>query len=345
MEERKIGNVQRTVIWCAGALGCLALAAGIAQAGGGGDALNMVRIGHADLQGRPAYEPTAIQQGNRFILYVGHHQGNFFNPLTQTVEPDGTSIVDVTNPANPQQLFHIPGPPGGNQDNSMVRVCPGPYQTSDGTHGLPNATPGHFYMLRVFGSQAHEIWDTTDPSKPVFVTTIVSGLDATHKNWWECDTGIAYLVADKASENWHVNQHIKIYDLSNPTSPVYMKDYGLPGQNPNTSVSPAPPGVHGPISIPERNRVYIPYGVGSDGVVQIVDRDKLLHDQYANPVSPTDAELLDAQIGRIDMSPDQGGHTTFPVYGIPQPWYDNFNSGKTALPRLKCSWTLRCCLT
>ena len=45
----------------------------------------------------------------------------------------------------------------------MVRACPGPYQTSDGTHGLPNAIPGHFYMLPVFGSQAHEIWDTTDP--------------------------------------------------------------------------------------------------------------------------------------------------------------------------------------
>ena len=107
-----------------------------------GCAPNMVRIGHAHLQGRPAYEPTAIQQGNRFILYVGHHQGNFLNPLTQAIEPDGTSIVDVTNPANPRQLFHIPGPPGGNQDNSMVRVCPGPYYTTDGPHGLPNATPG-----------------------------------------------------------------------------------------------------------------------------------------------------------------------------------------------------------
>ena len=161
MKERKIGNVQRTLIWCAAALGGLTLAAGVVEAAE--DALNMVRIGHADLQGRPAYEPTAIQQGNRFILYVGHHQGNFFNSMTQTTEPDGTSIVDVTNPANPKQLFHIPGVPGGNQDNSMVRACPGPYQTSDGTHGLPNAIPGHFYMLPVFGSQAHEIWDTTDP--------------------------------------------------------------------------------------------------------------------------------------------------------------------------------------
>ena len=143
MKER-IGNLRHGVMWCAGALGALTLAAEVVQAAGSEDALNMVRIGHADLQGRPAYEPTAIQQGNRFILYVGHHQGNFLNPLTQAVEPDGTSIVDVTNPANPRQLFHIPGPPGGNQDNSMVRVCPGPYYTTDGPHGLPNATPGHF---------------------------------------------------------------------------------------------------------------------------------------------------------------------------------------------------------
>jgi hypothetical protein len=28
--------------------------------------------------------------------------------------------------------------------------------------------------------------------------TIVDNLTGTHKSWWECDTGIAYLVANKA---------------------------------------------------------------------------------------------------------------------------------------------------
>src|SRR5579871_3483382 len=56
------------------------------------DSQNMDWIGHNDLQGRPAYEPTVIQQGNRFILYVGHHQGSARNPLTGVVEPNGTSI-------------------------------------------------------------------------------------------------------------------------------------------------------------------------------------------------------------------------------------------------------------
>lgn len=319
------GTIRDSLFWCmpilaAAGMGTNALAAYNTHP----DAENMQWIGHADLQGRPAYEPTVIQQGNRFILYVGHHQGSALNPLTGVVEANGTSIVDVTNPKQPVQLAHIPGVPGGGQDNSMVRVCAG--------SSLPHGTPGRFYMLRVLGSSAHEIWDTTDPSHPTFLTTIVSGLNATHKNWWECETGIAYLVANKPSEGWHVNQHIKIYDLSNPAAPVYIRDFGLVGQNPVSSIKPAdaPPGVHGPISVPSKNRVYIPYGVGSNGVVQIVDREKLLNDfDHTNPVSPTDADLLAPQVGRIDMSPDQGGHTTFPVYGIPQPEYANFASGQT----------------
>jgi hypothetical protein len=319
MEKQCRGIARNALLWIAFIV-TAAGSNGSALADGRIDSRDMEWIGHNDLQGRPSYEPTVIQQGNRFILYVGHHQGSARNPLTGVVEPNGTSIVDVTNPRRPVQLFHIPGVPGGTQDNSMVRVCAG--------SSLPHGMPGRLYMLRVFGSQGHEIWDTTDPSHPLFVTTIVNGLNATHKNWWECDTGIAYLVANKASEGWHVNQHIKIYDLSNPAAPVYIRDFGLAGQNPVSAVSPVPPGVHGPIAVPSKNRVYIPYGVGSNGVVQIVDRDKLLHN-FTNPVSPTDAELLAPQIGRIDMSPDQGGHTTFPVFGIPQPEYDNFNSGKT----------------
>ena len=49
MKER-IGNLRHGVMWCAGALGALTLAAEVVQAAGSEDALNMARIGHADLQ-------------------------------------------------------------------------------------------------------------------------------------------------------------------------------------------------------------------------------------------------------------------------------------------------------
>ena len=45
------------------------------------------------------------------------------------------------------------------------------------------------------GNTGHEIWDVTDPAKPARLTVVVSGLRGTHKSWWECDTGIAYLVS------------------------------------------------------------------------------------------------------------------------------------------------------
>ena len=57
---------------------------------------------------------------------------------------------------------------------------------------------------------AHEIWDVTDPSKPSHVTTVVDELSGTHRSWWECDTGIADLVAHKRSEGWTGGNHIKI---------------------------------------------------------------------------------------------------------------------------------------
>ena len=41
----------------------------------------------------------------------------------------------------------------------------------------------------------HEVWDVTDPAKPNRLSVVVSDLRDTHKSWWECDTGIAFLVS------------------------------------------------------------------------------------------------------------------------------------------------------
>ena len=44
------------------------------------------------------------------------------------------------------------------------------------------------------------------------------------KNWWECDTGIAYLVAGPL--DWRAYRMTEVYDLSDPTKPVFMRDFG-----------------------------------------------------------------------------------------------------------------------
>ena len=287
---------------------------------------NMALVGHSDLQGRSAYQPIIINENGREIAYVGHHTGTAMNPLTGVVEPNGTSIIDVTDPANPKYLSHITGSTAAGEETGgaqMVRVCSGSV--------LPHGIRGKWYLLRPNGVEAQEIYDVTDPAHPTRVTVIVSGLDFTHKNWWECDTGIAYLVANKKEESWK-GQHLKIYDLSDPAKPVYIRDFGLLGQQPGaTSHEGVVAGIaiHGAISAGvAKNRVYAAYGTGANGVIQILDRQKLLHD-FENPVKPTTEEMLAPQVGYLTMSPDQGAHTTFPIFAEPIPEFQ----GHTALKK------------
>jgi hypothetical protein len=303
---------------------------------------NMKVEGFNDNQGRPIYQPLVVDQNGREILYLGNLAGNLLNPLTGKVEANGTSIIDVTDVHHPKFLFHIPGPGGSvrNAGAQMVRVCSGDV--------LPHGEKGKWYLLRAFGNvgpdESHQLWDVTNPAAPTFISTIVSGLSNTHKSWWECDTGIAYLVAGSKSDGWHQSgslQHIKLYDLSNPRKPIYIRDFGLVGQEPGADIKTArscasnpgancyegsknpPGGVHGPISMgPKVNRIYLPYGVGHDGVIQIVDRQKLLTGctlPTASPhcaTNPTQAELLYPQVGFITMNPENGGHSSMPVLGV-----------------------------
>jgi hypothetical protein len=139
------------------------------------------------------------------------------------------------------------------------------------------------------------------------VTVIVSGLRDTHKNWWECDTGIAYLVSGVVG--WRTPRMAQIFDLSDPAKPVFIRNFALPGQQPGAR-GPAPGGMHGAYSTgPKGNRVYFAYDVSRDGVLQIVDREKLLN----GPKEPTDENLRYPVISRVDLPPDMGAHNVLPM--------------------------------
>ena len=288
------------------------------------EAKNMRLVGYSDLQARSAYQPVVHHQGDRWIAYIGHHGGTRevpqpMNPLTGKQENNGTSVVDVTDPAHPKYLVHIPGEPGLAEQGGaqMVRLCDG--------KDLPKGDPGKVYMLRVKGTSGHEIWDVTAPERPSLLTTIITGLKDTHKNWWECDTGVAYLVSDGRPEGWRTSRMTKIYDLSDPKSPKFIRNFGLVGQEPGSTLKETPEGVHGPIRA--GNRVYFGYGTQQGGVIQIVDRDKLLKGNPASsdPFAPTPENLLYPQIGRLDMYPTVGAHTVFPVLGMDVPAFEKFH--------------------
>jgi hypothetical protein len=296
---------------------------------------NMKLVGLNDLQARSAYQPIVHEQGGRSIAYIGHHGGQAFNPLTGVLERNGTSIVDVTDARHPRYLHHIPGPSGVGEAGGaqMVRAC----SARDLPHADQNADPGRNkqYLLRA-SANSHEVYDVTDPSNPTLVKTVVSKLKGTHKSWWECDTGIAHLVSDGTGlstasppfPNWRTNRMTQIFDLSNPADPKFIRNYGLVGQEPG-STGPVPTGVHGMIVLGDR--VYFGHGTGANGILQIVDRTKLLNPDSPSPsfqTNPTPADLRAPQLGRMDTPPTMGAHTVFPVIQQPVPEFAKNTKGK-----------------
>src|SRR5262249_59710319 len=110
------------------------------------EAKNMRLVGYSDLQARSAYQPTIHRHGDGYIALVGDEGGTPdvpkpINKLTGQQEFNGTSILDVTDPANPKYLRHIPGLEGNYEDGGgqMVRVCDG--------KNLPKGDPAKVYML------------------------------------------------------------------------------------------------------------------------------------------------------------------------------------------------------
>jgi hypothetical protein len=285
------------------------------------EAKDMELLGTDDLQGRSAYQPSIHQQKGRWIAYIGHHGGTDtdpqpLNPITGQHEFNGTSIVDVTDPRHPKYLAHIPGEEGLYESGGaqMTRVCDG--------KDLPKGDPDAVYLLRVFGNSAHEIWNTADPAHPVLVTRL-DGLKGTHKNFWECDTGIAYLVS--GAPGWRVPRMTQVYDLSDPAHPLKIRDFGLPGQQPGAE-GPVPIMLHGAISTgPKSNRVYFGYGTNDRGILQIVDRDKLLN----GPKELTDDNLRAPEVSRLELSPLNGAHTAFPVLEMPVAEFAKDKIGKS----------------
>jgi hypothetical protein len=178
---------------------------------------------------------------------------------------------------------------------------------------LPRANKSKVYLLRSRGTVSHEMWDVTDPAKPSLMNVVESGLRDTHKSWWECDSGMALLVS--GAPGWRAKRMGQVYDLADPSEPQFVRDFGLPGQEPG-STGPQPSDMHGAISTgPKGNRIYAGYGTTKSGVIEILDRDKLIH----GPKEPTAANLESPMIARLDLPPDVGAHTTFPMIGVDVP--------------------------
>ena len=98
----------------------------------------------------------------------------------------------------------------------------------------------------------------------------------------------------------------QVYDLSDPAKPVNPR-LRL-GRSQPGATGAVPTDLHGAISTgPQGNRLYFGYGTNKGGVMQILDRDKLLQ----GPKEPTPENLRYPVIGELEMLPLIGAYRSF----------------------------------
>jgi hypothetical protein len=289
--------------------------------------LDLRLVGQNDLQARSAYQPIVHAYGERRILFVGHHAGEALNPATGLIEKNGLSIVDVTDPARPTYLTHFP-PTGAEASGTQhVQLCDG--------LALSNGDDAKVYAIRTNGNLSYEVLDVTDPAAPQFLTTIAEtgvssrpeserGDRETHKFQWDCVTGIAYL--NGTASGWRVTRVLQAFDLSDPSAPKHIRDFGLAGYEP-TSTEPYPEpqvaGLHQPFVIGDR--MYLGYNSGEDGTLQIVDRVRF----FTGTAEPTAESLRAPEIARVDLPSYWGVHTAKPIYDFQIADYTDNSEART----------------
>jgi hypothetical protein len=292
-------------------------------------AQNVRLVGYNDLQGREALVVTTLSDAaNGSWVYVGHHEHYWdkkpkLNPITGKMEWNGTSILDVADPADPKLVWHIP-----NEEDRNSRSVSVVYDYKfDGS--------GRDYLIRnseiltegeTGKGLKYQIFDITtrdsDPSKISLVAEITGTPENScgrgcggpfilraHKGWWSPETGYFYAAS---GEPGFRNVVIQIFDLKDPRAPKFVGRAWLPG------LKDGEPGYEGQYShhpvVDEANkRIYVGYR-NAGGQVASFD--------ITNPAQPT-------LVWSMDLNPPfRGPHTVSPIV------YDQVpNFGKSALPR------------
>lgn len=288
---------------------------------------NVRLVGYNGMQGRQALQVTTkSDSANGNWVYVGHVPNTrtrdaTFNPITGNNEWNGTSILEISDPTNPELIWHIP-----NDMNSNSRSVSVVYD-----YEFNSEPPGRDYLIR--NSEAGEdlkfqIFDitsrSTDPSQIDLVAEINmtpegscgSGCggalrNRAHKGHWSQETGLFY---SASGEPGFRTTLIHIWDLKDPKTPKFVGRAWLPGQKDGEEGFEGQY-VHHPIVDEANNRMYAGFRIGSG------------HIASWDISEPTDPKL----VWSYDTSPPgRGPHTVSPILYDTVP---NITAADGELPR------------
>ncbi len=203
------------------------------------------------------------------------------NPLTGKMEDNGTSIVDVTDPKESKYLAKIPGDPrtpgpGESGGAQMTRVC-------DGSE-LPRASKNKVYLLRAphflprsMGCVRSRVAEPSDCHR--------ERLERYAQELLGSDSGIAYLVSRRA--RLAHSAHGAGLRPGRSVGATTRSQFRIARPTTRRDEASAYRHARRDFHAGKGNRIYAGYGTNGKGMIEILDRDMLIH----GPKDPTDANL------------------------------------------------------
>ena len=161
-------------------------------------------------------------------------------PITGKMEFNGTSILEISDPANPRLVWHIPNETNRNSRSVSVVYD---YKFDSVRPRLPDSQlRGAHAGRNRHGSQVPDLRHHVEGHRPLKIS-LVSEITGTppnscgpgcggkfmlraHKGWWSEETGYFYAAS---GEPGFRNVIIQIFDLKNPKQPKLVGRAWLPG--------------------------------------------------------------------------------------------------------------------
>ncbi|MFC4242174.1 LVIVD repeat-containing protein [Gryllotalpicola reticulitermitis] len=166
-------------------------------------------VGYHDLGKNPAFKVAMQRVGERYYLYLSHFWVSRW------------SVIDVTDPANPELISHVDGPPA----SWTYQV-----QVADGLMigALERPTPGWGYDPAATEEVGVLLFDVkADPAHPSFIAHYDTGGRGTHRNYYDGGR-YAYLATEADGFTGNI---LSIVDVSDPTHVVEVGRWWAPGQH------------------------------------------------------------------------------------------------------------------
>jgi hypothetical protein len=234
-------------------------------------------LGYHSLDDRPGFKLALKVSEGRSFLYVSH------------LWHSGWSVLDVTDPASPELVRFMPGPPG----TWTLQVTKRDNLLATSLEPVPPAWGGD---ADAAFDEGVLLWDVSQPSAPRQVGQFKTGHRGTHRNLFD-DHGLLHVAA---RADGYEGMILVLVDVSDPSHPTELGRFGLPEQHPGAVDADGETlfGLHGP-SMRVGDIAFLPYG--NSGLVTV---------DVSDPRKP-------ALVGRLNVKPPLGGriaaHSAVPL--------------------------------